>query len=58
MTEHLEIETYTWDVLPESEREAGSGEDLVEALALEYESVLEVLRAHGVRRAAAGEEES
>jgi hypothetical protein len=51
VTEHLEIETYTWDVLPRAEREAGSGHDLVEALAREYEHVLGVLEAAGARRA-------
>lgn len=51
VTGHLEIETYTWDVIPEAERRAGSGFDLVEALAREYESVLEVLAAHGCRPA-------
>ena len=50
VTDHLEIETYTWDVLPEAERQDGSGSDLVEALALEYESVLATLEAHGVTR--------
>ena len=49
-TRHLEIETYTWDVLPAAERAAGTGADLVEALARETEYVLEVLEAHGVRR--------
>jgi hypothetical protein len=45
VTSHVEIETYTWDVLPEEERRAGSGFDLVEALAREYEHVLGVLLA-------------
>lgn len=49
-TGHIEVETYTWDVLPEAERAAGSGFDLVEALAREYESVLGMLESHGVRR--------
>jgi hypothetical protein len=49
ITPHLEIETYTWDVLPREEREAGSGFDLVDALAREYEHVLDRLRARGVR---------
>jgi hypothetical protein len=44
LSEHLEIETYTWDVIPEAEREAGTGFDLVEALAREYEHVLGILR--------------
>jgi hypothetical protein len=39
-TPHLEIETYTWEVLPEAERRDGAGFDLVEALAREYEWVL------------------
>lgn len=50
VTDHLEIETYTWDVLPDAERRDGSGFDLVEALAREYESVLAVLEASGARR--------
>lgn len=54
VTDHLEIETYTWEVLPEAERRAGSGFDLVETLAREYESVLAVLEAHGVRREGVG----
>ena len=54
MTEQIEIETYTWDVLPEAEREAGSGFDLVEALHKEYVSVLEVLETAGVSRAGVG----
>jgi sugar phosphate isomerase/epimerase len=49
VTDHLEIETYTWDVLPEAERAAGSGTDLVEALAREYEWVLAVFAEEGVR---------
>ncbi len=53
-TGHLEIETYTWDVLPEAERAAGSGSDLVDALEQEYRWVLEVLAAHGVTPAKAG----
>jgi sugar phosphate isomerase/epimerase len=51
LTGHLEIETYTWEALPEAERQAGSGFDLVEALAREYEHVLGVLAQHGVTRA-------
>ncbi|MFV1960123.1 MAG: metabolite traffic protein EboE, partial [Planctomycetota bacterium] len=50
VTRHLEIETYSFDVLPEAERRAGSGSDLVGALAREYEYVLSVLEAHGARR--------
>jgi hypothetical protein len=38
-TRHLEIETYTWDVLP-----AGLKMDLLESIAREYEWVLESLR--------------
>ncbi len=49
-TPHIEIETYTWDVLPEAERTAGSGFDLVDALAREYAFVLGVLEAEGVTR--------
>ena len=37
-TRHLEIETYTWDVLP-----AGLKVDLLESIAREYEWVLDVL---------------
>ena len=54
VTDHLEIETYTWDVLPEAERRDGSGFDLVEALAREYESVLASLEAHGATREGGG----
>lgn len=50
VTDHVEIETYTWDVLPADERADGSGDDLVEALAREYESVLASLEAHGASR--------
>lgn len=49
LTSHVEIETYTWDVLPSAERDAGSGFDLVEALAREYEWVLGVLAEAGAR---------
>jgi sugar phosphate isomerase/epimerase len=51
VTQHLEVETYTWEGLPEVERRAGSGFDLVEALARELEHVLGVLARHGVVRA-------
>ena len=51
VTEHLEIETYSFDVLPETERAAGSGRDLVAALSREYEWVLGVLESAGARRA-------
>jgi hypothetical protein len=51
VTRHLEVETYTWDALPEAERRAGSGFDLVEALAREIQHVLGVLASHGVTRA-------
>jgi hypothetical protein len=50
LTRHVEIETYTWDVLPEAERAAGSGFDLVEALARETEYVLGVLEDAGATR--------
>ena len=46
-TRHLEVETYTWEGLPEDERNAGSGFDLGEALAKELEYVLAVLARHG-----------
>jgi hypothetical protein len=49
VTHHLEIETYTWDVLPEAERRAGSGFDLVDALEREMRWVLDVLASAGVR---------
>jgi hypothetical protein len=55
-TSHLEIETYTFDVLPESEKEAGSGHDLVDALEREYRAVLGILARHGVRPVEAGED--
>jgi hypothetical protein len=40
LTEHLEIETYTFDVLPEGAREP----DVVRSIAREYEWVLDYLR--------------
>ncbi len=46
VTEHVEIETYAFFVLPESERDA-SGRALVEALRREYEHVLGVLASAG-----------
>lgn len=49
LTDQIEIETYTWDVLPDDEREAGSGFDLVDALGREMASVLDVLAACDVR---------
>lgn len=54
VTSHLEVETYTWEALPEAERAAGSGRDLVEALARELEHVLGVLGRHGAVRADGG----
>jgi hypothetical protein len=45
---HVEIETYTWDVLPRAAR--GPGE-LVEGLAREYRHVMLLLAARGWRRA-------
>lgn len=45
---HLEIETYTWDVLPETARGAGS---LVDALEREYACVIAQLEAAGWRAA-------
>ncbi len=44
---HVEIETYTFDVLPTAEREAGSGGDLVTALAKEYATALEIAAGAG-----------
>ncbi len=46
VTNHLEIETYTWDALPPEAR----AESLVESLAREYEWVLSVLQSAGVKR--------
>ncbi len=54
-TSHVEIETYTWDVLREAERRAGTGPDLVRVLTREYEHVLGVLAAHGVHGVPGGE---
>jgi sugar phosphate isomerase/epimerase len=48
-TRHLEVETYTWDALPEHERRAGSGFDLVEALARELGWVRAALERAGAR---------
>ncbi len=47
-TDHLEIETYTFDVLPDAERRAGSGHDLLDALEREVRAVLDGLAARGV----------
>jgi len=44
---HLEIETYTWDVLPSSARGAG---DMVDGLHREYEHVIGRLASRGWRR--------
>jgi hypothetical protein len=41
---HVEIETYTWDVLP---RAARGGGDLVDGLEREYRHVIRVLAASG-----------
>jgi hypothetical protein len=38
-TSHLEIETYTWDVLP-----SGLKQDLLESIGREYEWVLDTIR--------------
>lgn len=46
---HVEIETYTWDVLPGAVRGPGA---LVDALEREYAHVLRELTRHGFRRAA------
>ncbi|MDA1194482.1 MAG: metabolite traffic protein EboE [Planctomycetota bacterium] len=46
-TEHIEIETYTWDVLPAAEKAAGSGFELVDALEREMRWVLDVLAREG-----------
>lgn len=47
ITNHIEVETYTWDVLPEAEKAAGSGFDLVDALERELRWVLGVLAEEG-----------
>ncbi|MEQ8768835.1 MAG: metabolite traffic protein EboE [Planctomycetota bacterium] len=41
---HLEIETYTWGVIPEEERSQECGDDLVTSLEREYRWVLENAR--------------
>lgn len=46
---HVEIETYTWDVLPRAARGAG---ELVDGLEREYRHVLEVLENAGWKHAA------
>jgi hypothetical protein len=53
-TRRLEVETYTWEGLPEDERRAGAGFDLGEALAKELEHVLAVLARHGAHPEGAG----
>lgn len=47
ITEQIEIETYTWDVLPKAEKQAGAGFDLVDALEREYRWVLDILAQEG-----------
>ena len=47
ITRHIEIETYTWDVLPDAEKFAGSGFDLVAALEREMRWVLGILAEEG-----------
>jgi hypothetical protein len=54
VTPHLEIETYTFDVLPAAERRAGSGFDLVDALEREYRFVLGRLGEAGAKPADGG----
>lgn len=44
---HVEIETYTWDVLPEAAGAASSEAELVAGLAREYDHVLETFEACG-----------
>ena len=44
-TTHLEIETYTWDVLP-----GGLKVDLLESIGREYEWVLSTIRALAPKR--------
>jgi sugar phosphate isomerase/epimerase len=48
VTEHVEIETYTWASLADADR---AGATLVESIAREYEHVLGVLESNGARRA-------
>lgn len=47
--EHLEIETYTFDVLPAEERREGPDGPLVEGLLAEQRHVLQALAARGLR---------
>ncbi|MBI3098549.1 MAG: metabolite traffic protein EboE [Planctomycetes bacterium] len=54
LSPHLEIETYTWDVLPEAARSGSGAEALVADITREFAWVAERLRAHGC--SAAGSE--
>jgi len=40
---HLEIETYTWDVIPEAEREMMAGGVLTDSILSEYRALIEAL---------------
>ena len=44
LTSDIEIETYTWDVIPEKDRRAKCGETLLESLEREYSWVLDRLQ--------------
>ncbi len=41
---HLEVETYTWDVLPQAHRRAAAGDDLLECLRRELSWVIDRLK--------------
>jgi hypothetical protein len=41
---HLEIETYTWDVIPIEERAHMEGGDLTESIYAEYRALLQEIR--------------
>ncbi|HET6203393.1 MAG TPA: metabolite traffic protein EboE [Planctomycetota bacterium] len=51
LCDHLEIETYTWDVLPSAGRGTAAGEGLVDSLEREFRFALEVLGRLGYRPA-------
>ena len=55
LSSHLEVETYSFSALPEAERAAGSGDELVEALVREMAFVLERLEAAGFAPPAAAQ---
>lgn len=49
LTQHFEIETYTWEVIPQEERQR-LRKTLTEGLIHEFEYVLEIFEKHQVRR--------